>query len=70
MRPVIATFARSERARAYGSWLEHHLGVSVRTGTVSAYGEVHDGHRLVVAWVADEHEIDARDMARDAGGPA
>ena len=67
MRPIIATFAKPERAVAFSSWLEHHLGVAVRAGTVSAYGEVYDGHRLVVAWVADEHELDARDMARDAG---
>jgi hypothetical protein len=34
---------------------------------VSAYGEIHDGDRIVVAWVADEDESDAREMARDDG---
>ena len=67
MRPVIATFARPERAKAFASWIEHHLGVPTRSGTVTARGEVHDGHRVIMAWVPDEQAIDAGDMARDAG---
>src|SRR4029079_19495854 len=67
MRPIIATFARPGGANAFASWVERELGVATRAGTVSAYGEAHDGYRLIVAWVADEQELDARDMARDIG---
>lgn len=68
MRAIIATFSTVAWALSYAASLRRVLDVGAQDQTVAAYGEAHDGHRLVVAWVPDDREVEARDLAREAGG--
>ncbi|CAN5780408.1 hypothetical protein BH23CHL8_BH23CHL8_30570 [soil metagenome] len=68
MRAVIATFETKDWARSYVASLRCDLDVSAQGQTVAAYGEAHDGHPLVVAWVPDDREVEARALVREAGG--
>jgi hypothetical protein len=59
MRPLIATFARTEQAKAFSSLLERS-GIRCATAVAGAWDEPFDGHDLVAAWVPDDMEERAR----------
>ena len=67
MRPLIATFSRTEQAKAFASLLERS-GIRCATAVAGAWEEPFDGHDLVAAWVPDDLEERARQWAVQGGG--
>lgn len=39
----------------------------ISTATVAAYQEPYDGHTVIVVWVADDREEEARDLLLESG---
>lgn len=71
MKPVVATFTELDRAASAAERLHGALALpaaDVSMATTAAYGEPYDGHTLVVAWVPDNLEEDARGIVSAAGG--
>jgi hypothetical protein len=71
MKPVVATFAERTVARVAAALLKARFGLAagdVSVATTAAYGEPHDGHALLAAWVPDEAEASIRAILVDSGG--
>jgi hypothetical protein len=71
MKPVVATFASSADAVPFAKLLREELGLaesSVNIAVVAAYGEPHDAHQLVVAWVPDDRENEVNATVATCGG--
>ena len=71
MRSIVATFADIGRAEALVERLRTVMGLvagATSIGTIAAYKEPHDGHRVVAAWVPDDREAEAQRWVMESGG--
>jgi hypothetical protein len=71
VRPVVATFASRADIMRFADQLRSRLGLpatAVSMAIVAAYGEPHDAHQLLVAWVPDDREAEATAMVVARGG--
>jgi hypothetical protein len=69
--PVVATFPLDTDVGPLAVRLRAAFTIDARdisTAAVAAFGEPHDGHRLLVAWVPDDREDEVRAMVTDGGG--
>jgi hypothetical protein len=71
MQVLIATFAAPSQASQAVSLLLERFRIDPKAwslGTVAAQGEPYHGHRLLAAWIDDQHVVAAGSLVQRIGG--